>query len=178
MLRYTPGSARDLVVRGQFGDATSALEDMKKLIDNARTRVDQDKTLQKDFETWSDQFQAISAQLIRAERDDPAAVPAAMKAFEQFRIHPKNQDIERAFILGHASRPLSAEVSFLTATAVHERAERAQLDGSSQAANLWRNARDWWDRFLDASAQARSPFPAREPHARALLARCQQFLPK
>ena len=83
-----------------------------------------------------------------------------------------------AAILGHAARPMAAEVAFLTAAAVHERAERAQLEGSGQAPAHWRNARDWWERFLDASAQAHSPFPAREPHARALLARCRQFTAK
>jgi hypothetical protein len=178
MLRYTPNSARDHLLRGQLGEALTALDDLKKLIDNARARFDQDKGLQEDFERWSNEFQAVSAQLIRAERDDPANVPAARRAFEQFRIQPKNMDIERAFVLGHAARPLAAEVTFLMASTVHERAERAQLDGSAQAAGHWRNARDWWVRFLDASAQARALFPAREPHARALLARCQQFVKK
>jgi hypothetical protein len=73
---------------------------------------------------------------------------------------------------------LAAEVTFLLAGCVQERAERAQLDQSAQAAGHWRNAAEWWNRFLDASVEARSPFPTREAHARAQLARCKQFAPK
>ena len=178
MLRYTPGSARDLMVRGQLGEALTALDNMKNLVDNARARIDRDPGLQKDFEKWADEFQSLSAQLIRAEQNDPANAAAARRALEQFRANPRNMDIERAYVLGHAARPLAAEVAFLTATAVQERAERAQLDGSAQAAGNWQNARFWWNQFLDASAQARTPFPAREAHARAHLARAQQHLPK
>jgi hypothetical protein len=69
-------------------------------------------------------------------------------------------------------------VAFLTAQAVHERAERSQLEGTAQAPANWGNAAEWWDRFLVASAQAKSPFPARDQYARALLARCQQFTGK
>jgi hypothetical protein len=69
-------------------------------------------------------------------------------------------------------------MTYLIAACVHERAERAQLEKSSQARAQWRNAAEWWNRFLDASAEAQSPFPAREPHARGLLERCRQFLPK
>ena len=65
-LRFAPGSVRDSLLRGHFREATSALEDLKKHLDNARTRMDQDKELQKDFETWADEFQRLSAKQIRA----------------------------------------------------------------------------------------------------------------
>jgi hypothetical protein len=101
-----------------------------------------------------------------------------MRELEQFRTQPRNRDIERAFVMGSAARPVGAEVAFLMAQCAQERAERTHLDASPQAAGLWQNARDWWDRFLVASAEAGSPFPAREPHARALLARSEQFIKK
>jgi hypothetical protein len=178
MLRYAPHTARDLLVRGQLSEATTALAGMKNTVDDARARLDQDKNLRKDFEAWAEEFQGLSARMIRAERENPAGVAAANRALENFRNNPRNRDIEKAFVLGNAARPLAAEVAFLMAAAVHERAERARLEDSAQAAERWRNAADWWARFLDASAQAKSPFPAREQHARALLARCRGFTAK
>ena len=176
-LRYAPNTPRELLIRGQYSDAMSALDDVKKMVDFARTRMDQDPTLQKDFERWTEELQTLTARALRPDPSDPTGAEA-QRNLDKFRHNPRSQDIERAFVLGHASRPLAAEVSFLTAECVHERAERAQAEGSDQARDRWRNAAEWWRRFLDASAQANSPFPAREPHARDLLARCQQFLGK
>jgi hypothetical protein len=176
-LRYGPSTPRDLLLRGQYREATSALEDVKRTVDNARTRMDQDPTVQMEFDRWTKEFQTLMARVLRPDPDDPDG-SQARRNLEQFRNNARNRDTERAFVLGNASRPLAAEAAFLMAQSVHERAERAQAEGSAQAADHWRNAAEWWQRFLDASAQANSPFPAREPHARDLLARCQQFAGK
>ena len=176
-LRYGPNSPRDLLLRGQYREATSALEDVKRTVDNARTRADQDPNLQKDFDRWTDELQALLAKVIRPDPGDPGGA-MAQRMLDQFRNNPRNRDTERAFVLGQAARPLGAEVTFLMAQCVHERAERAQAEGGTQSSAQWQNAAEWWQRFLDASAQANSPFPAREPHARDLLARCQQFAGK
>ena len=176
-LRYYPNTPRDLMLRGQYREATSALEDVKQSVDNARTRADQDPNLQQDFDRWTVQLQTLLAKVVRPDPGDPGGAQA-QRNLEAFRTNPRNRDTERAFVLGQAARPLGAEVAFLMAQCVHERAERAQAEGGAQAAALWRNAAEWWQRFLDASAQANSPFPAREPHARDLLARCQQFAGK
>jgi hypothetical protein len=177
-LRYSLNSPRDAILRGHFTDATTVLDPLKNSLENARLRSEQDKALQKEFDDWAVALQSHTARMIRARERDPDALPTAIEELEKFRKAPKNRDIERAFIAGMASRPLGAEVVFLLATCVHERAERSHLDKSDRAADNWRNAREWWNRFLDASTQARSPYPAREAHARALLARCQQFAPK
>jgi hypothetical protein len=177
-LRTGPTSPRDLMLRGQFQDAISALESTKQVVDNARMRIERDKELQKDFEKWAEVFRQLFAEVNIARASNPAMAPAATKALEDFRAQQTARDVERAFILGNASRPLAAEVTFLLAGCVQERAERAQLDQSAQAAGHWRNAAEWWNRFLDASVEARSPFPTREAHARAQLARCKQFAPK
>jgi hypothetical protein len=176
-LRYAPNTPRDLLLRGQYSEAMSALADAKQTVDNARSRIEQDPTLQKDFERWTEQLQVLTARTLRPEPGDPTGAQA-QRALEQFRNDRRSRDIEKAFVLGHAARPLGAEVAFLTAECVHERAERAQAEKSERAKGLWRNAAEWWQRFLDASVQANSPFPAREPHARNLLARCQQFTGK
>lgn len=178
MLRYTSGSPRDLMLRGQFREATASLEETKKLVDNARDRMEQDATLRRDFEEWGKQYFELNTKYLRARRDDPAEAPIAEKELTNFRSQPKNVDVERAFVWGNASRPLGAEVAFLMASCVHERAERAQLEGSSQAVGHWKNASDWWGRFLDASAQAQTPFLSREKHAQAMLVRCRQFSEK
>jgi hypothetical protein len=178
-LRYSINSPRDSVLRGHFQEATRVLEDTKKTIEFARTRFEQDKELQKDFEVWADEFQRLSANIIRARRPgDPAGLQAAAQELDYFRKLPRNQDIERAYVLGQAARPLGAEIAFLMATCVHERAERSQLEDSAKAASNWQNAQEWWERYLDVSAQAQSPFPAREAHGRALQTRCKQFTGK
>jgi hypothetical protein len=176
-LRWGPNTPRDQMLRGQFAEAMSVLADKKSEVDNARTRMDQDKGLQADFEKWVDQFQALTARVLRPDPSDPNGAQA-QQALDEFRRSRHSQDMERAFVLGHAARPLGAEVTYLTAQCVHERAERARLEGSSQAPAQWRNAAEWWQRFLDASSEAASPVPARETQARALLARARQFAGK
>jgi hypothetical protein len=177
-LRYASKSPRDLLIRGQFQQVTSALEDTKRVVENARSRIEQDKVLGQEFTGWARRFQDLVTALNTARLRDPTAVPAALRALDEFRNVPANRDIERAFVIGSAARPLGAEVIFLMAACVHERAERAQIDNPARAKASWRNAIEWWERFLDASTQAQSPFPAREPHARALLARCRQLAGK
>jgi hypothetical protein len=170
-LRYSANTPRDLMLHGQYKEAMSALSDLKEAVDNARTRMEQDANLKKDFTQWASELQRLSALAIRPDPSDPSGAQAK-QVLQNFRNAARNRDIERAFVLGNASKPLGAEVTFLMATCVHERAER------SQTPDQWKNAAEWWQRFLEASAQAQAPFPAREPHARALLARCQQFAGK
>ena len=71
-------------------------------------------------------------------------------------------------MLGNAaSKPLGAEVIYLMALCVHERAER------SQTPEQWKNAAEWWQRFLDASALAascRSRHGSRTPAPSSLVA--------
>lgn len=176
-LRYYPNTPRDLLVRGQYREALAALEEVKRAVDNARTRADQDPNLQKDFDRWTVELQTLLAKVVRPDPGDPGGVQAQQN-LAAFRNHPRNRDTERAFVLGAAARPLGAEVAFLLAQCVHERAERTQAEGGAQVQAQWKNAAEWWQRFLDASAQANSPFPAREPHASELLVRCQQFAGK
>lgn len=173
-LRYAPNTPRDLMIRGQFQQANQSLDVTKQAVDNARTRIQNDRTVQKEFQRWAEEFRKRFFDVNLARDRNPAAVPAAMKALDDWQNIPTNRDIERAFVLGSAARPLAAEVAFLMAGCAHERAERTQSDNPATAAANWKNAAEWWNRFLDASIQAGSPFPAREPHARALLARCQQ----
>jgi hypothetical protein len=177
-LRFAPNTPRDLMIRGQFQQANQSLDVTKQMVDNARDRMQTDRTVQKDFQRWAEQFRQLYFQVNLARERNPAAMPAAMKALDDFQNTPTNRNVERAFVLGHAARSLGAEVAFLLAACAHELAERGQLDNSATAAANWKNAAEWWKRFLDASIQAGSPFPAREPHARALLARCQQFTGK
>jgi hypothetical protein len=177
-LRYAANSPRDALLRGQFREAIPALETVKTMFENARSRMETDTSLRKDIDTWAEIFEQLSAKVNRAKLVSPTEASFAMRELEQFRTQPRNRDIERAFVMGSAARPVGAEVAFLMAQCAQERAERTHLDASPQAAGLWQNARDWWDRFLVASAEAGSPFPAREPHARALLARSEQFIKK
>jgi hypothetical protein len=170
-LRYSASSPRDLMLHGQYKEAMSQLSDLNEAVNNASTRMLEDATLKKDFVQWAAELQRLSARAIRPDPSDPDGAQAKQN-LQNFRNAARNRDIEHSFMLGNASKPLGAEIKFLMAMCVHERAER------SQAPDQWNNAAEWWQRFLDASAEAQSPFPAREPHARALLARCQQLAGK
>jgi hypothetical protein len=174
---FGPGSARDLYVRGDLADALAALNEISSEVNTVKSRVDQDRTLRADFAEYFKKLFELGADQQRA-RGDPEAFAAATKAFQAFRTQPKNMDIERAYTLGTAARPLTAEVLYLQASCIHERAERAQLDGAAGAAAGWRNAVESWDRYLSEAAVLRPVFPGREAHAKALRARCQSFLPK
>lgn len=177
-LRYAPTTPRDLLLRGQLQESTTLLEDKKRMVEDARVRFEQDPNLKRDVGPWSERLGQLFAQVNDAKLRDPARVSAALKALEDFRGMPASMDIERAIVWGSAAKPLAADVNYMIAECIHERAERAQLDSTPSAAANWRNAAEWWTRFLDASNQAQSPFPAREAHARNLLARCRQFTGK
>lgn len=174
----TPGSPRDLYVRGNLADALSALTEIGSEITTLKARVQQDPSLRADFNQYFADLFALSADRERAKAGGPDEYAAANQRFIAFVNLPKNRDVERAYTLGTAHRPLGADVLFLTAACVHERAERAQLDGGADAAAGWRNAAECWDRFLNDAPATRTAFPGREPHARAQKARCLTFLPK
>jgi hypothetical protein len=174
---FSPGSARDLYVRGDLSNALAALNEIGSDVSTVKSRVDQDRTLRADFNEYFKKLFELAADQQRA-RGDPEAFAAATKAFQTFRTQPKNMDIERSYTLGTAARPMTAEVLYLQACCIHERAERAQLDGAAGAAAGWRNAAESWDRFLSEAAVLRPAFPGREAHAKAMRARCQSFLPK
>lgn len=175
-LRYTAGSPRDLQLRGNYKEALSGLDETSNQISNARQRIEQDKSLRQDFDRFVDELQSLTAAYYRV-KDDPAASAAARKRIESFQSVQRNVDIERSFVLGTAARPLGAEVLFLTASAVHERCERAEAEGSGNESS-WRNAIDCWDRFLSVAANTRASFPGREPHAKLMKARCESFVKK
>ncbi|HVK14071.1 MAG TPA: hypothetical protein VM597_35335 [Gemmataceae bacterium] len=174
---FSPGSPRDLYVRGDLADALSALNQIGSEISTVKSRVDQDRGLSKDFAEYFKKLFEMSADQQRA-RNDPEAFATATKQMMAFRTQAKNADIERSYTLGTAARPMTAEVLYLTAACVHERAERAQADGATETAAGWRNAAECWDRYLSEAAALRPAFPGREPHARAMRARCQSFLTK
>ena len=170
-----------LLLRGHFKERTVGPRGGQEAswtmpaLGSTRTR-----TLQKDFETGPIQFQRC-----RPSRSGRASATRrrcrrplqSMRAFPQH--NPQNRDIERAFVLGHGV-PAARRRGHVPDGQLRPRAGRAGPTRRicPRPRGSWRNAREWWERFLDASAQARSPFPAREPHARDLLARCKQFAPK
>jgi hypothetical protein len=177
-LRFGPDLPRDLMLRGQFSIAIDKLGTRKGFVENARQRLEQDPDIQKDFASWLEQFRHLRAEATRAQFNNPADLPAATRALDDFQRNPHNNDIERTVIYGTAGWDLNAEVTYLMAACVHERAERAELDNPGQAAAQWQNAQDWWGRYLEVSAQAGHPIPSRDAHAIRLQARCRHSTQK
>src|SRR5262249_32625086 len=90
---FSPGSPRDLYVRGDLSDALSGLNEIGNEVNTIKSRVDQDRTLREDFATYFKKLFELSADQERA-RSDPEAFAAAAKRFRAFRTEPKNMDIE------------------------------------------------------------------------------------
>jgi hypothetical protein len=176
-LRWSLGSPRDYQLRGMFKDATAGLMHVKGELERERSRVGQNHKLVADFDRISDTMLKLSAERERARRDNNGAKLAeASTKYDDFMKDNYTQAVLRAYIMSHATPPLTAEVMYLLAACVHERAERASLTNTKAAKADWENARDWWKRYLDASTEAKNVVPARDVHAQALLRRCDEQL--
>src|SRR5262249_53573120 len=56
-LRYGANSPRDALLRGHFREAVPTLENVKTMFENARTRMETDKSLRKDLDEWAEKFE-------------------------------------------------------------------------------------------------------------------------
>ncbi len=169
-LHYGQNAAMQRLIRGQFKEATSQLSEVRANADAAKVRAGQDPQLKADFAKWGDTLQNLSANVERAKKNDPAAEPAARQALDQFVRQPRNADTQRAWVMGHAARPLVAETSYLLALCVHERTLRLQARSAAADPAAWKVVLDWWDRYLDASAQVSAPVKGRDEQAKRLRA--------
>jgi len=168
-LHYGPNAAMHLLARGQFKEATTQLSEVRMQADAAKTRAARDPQLQADFVKWADQLQAFSAALARAQqRNDAAAEANARQSLDAFVRSPRNLETQRVWVTGKAAKPLLAEANFMLALCVHERTLRLRQWTGTPDPGAWKVALDWWDRYLDASAQTGEAFESRDAHAKKL----------
>ena len=170
-LHFGQNSASHHLIRGQFKEGTTQLSDVRSMAEIARTRSEQDPALRANFQMWSQQLQSLIADVSRStQRGDQAQEVAAKQNLDSFFKDQRNQEVQRAWVLGYASRPLLAESNYLLALSVHERTNRLQLKSAKPDPNAWKTVVDWWNRYLDSAAQTEGGFPKRDEQALRLKA--------
>jgi hypothetical protein len=136
-------------------------------------------------EEWSRQANPIFADIARAEQSGDAGELARAKSAQlEFLLKAPVSEKMALYVRRQTSRLLSAEATYELALLVHEQAEREQARlemkpdsaAGAEAGRAWRNAADWWQRYLDNYPELRGSFKDRDAHARRLLDRCKQFL--
>lgn len=175
-LRWAAGSPRDYLLRGMFKDATAGLMHIKSEIDRERNRLEQGKEMLAEFNNYAERLSKLWADVERAKlRNDLVAGAEATKTLEAFAAQGRGRGVQRVFVMTYAVPPLSADLTYLLAVCVQERAERADAAGKSTKTD-WENAHEWWNRYRDASQVSAVKLAPRDQHAQEMHARCQAKL--
>ncbi|WP_020469270.1 hypothetical protein [Zavarzinella formosa] len=178
-LHFGQNSATQHLIRGQFKEATTQLSDVRSMAEFARTRSEQDPMLKADFAQWSETLQNLSANVLRAgQKGGQVEEAVARQRLEEFFRTPRNLEIQKAWVLGYASRPLLAESNFLLALCVHERTLRMQTRTGTPDPTAWKTVLDWWERYLDSASQVNGPYQNRDAQAKRLKAQAEEFAAK
>jgi hypothetical protein len=179
------GSPRDHLLRGNFSSASAALTELKDRNEALRDRAALEGQFASVVEEWSRQANPIFADIARAEQSGDAGELARAKSAQlEFLLKAPVSEKMALYVRRQTSRLLSAEATYELALLVHEQAEREQARlemkpdsaAGAEAGRAWRNAADWWQRYLDNYPELRGSFKDRDAHARRLLDRCKQFL--
>jgi hypothetical protein len=185
-----PGKPRDLVLRGQFKDASSQ---MVPRLEQLRTQDDIFKKTQEDvfteFETWKQHlYEAYGkeekAKEARHRGGPPEAVEAAVQAREQ--VWKSGVKVLSILVEGGTAESRRAQVMYQQGLCMHEQAERARARADALAGaegadadevksardaalSAWRDAAGWWTNYTQLY-----PRTAQGIHARLLLARVRE----
>lgn len=174
---------RELILRGQFEEATNMLVLYRDLFDQYQRARDGLPENDEEIARWCDNAMNVELFLIRARAaksakpETPTELDLAKKAVAELR-----KNCEQRFAALNFPRALAGSLGERTvyhlALSKHEYAERLQArlrrpgqtqneTGESAAQEAWRSAADWWSTYLqdyEAALAAAS--------ARTLLAQC------
>lgn len=166
-----PGQARDLILRGQFAEATEQLVAHRARM--AR-RPHSEQEMKKIAEEWAANVTRDYANLLRAERaakSDPAAAANVVAARERMDVWWRDARLTWQYMDILASGPLTAESTYLLALAKHEQAERlTHRPETANDADAWQSAIEWWRTYLGTYANSGAAASARRNMALALAA--------
>jgi transglutaminase-like putative cysteine protease len=141
-----PGQAHDLIVRGQFREATDQLVAAQS---RAKHRPGNPAELAKYAEEWANAARRYTAAQSRRERGagDPAAL-AQMDVDKQLadQLWQSNRG-PQAYLEYLVAEPLAAQATYLLGLCKHEEAERKR-DQPDAARPAWATAQQWWRSFL------------------------------
>jgi transglutaminase-like putative cysteine protease len=161
-----PGQAHDLILRGQFREATEQLIGVQT---QAKHRPGNPDELIKNTEDWAKAAREYAADAIRNERGGLDA--AGLERMNQNRMtaerlwqSPRGPLVYLQFL---TSDMVASHTTYLLGLCKHEEAERlaSQPDVARPA---WRTAQQWWRSFLNSYPTHPSAPAARRSLARAL----------
>jgi hypothetical protein len=133
---------RQLVLRGQYDEATAAMVGLADQLRALRNRGDIAQAASH-VAPWADKVRAAYADLLRANRGNDAG--AAATAGERLETLGRDARPIEAYVQWLAAGPALARLEFLTAVAKHDQAEarRAKAD-----AKTWTTAVGAWRSFV------------------------------
>jgi hypothetical protein len=181
-----PKSPRNLMLRGQFSQATPKLEREQRLLDEQKKRREVAVDLEKQVDEWVEKALPLYARQITAREAKDAA--ALAEAERQIDALWKQADAVGILLGGATVTARNAEVTYLLALCTHERAEQlqAQLDRAAAptaedvrgARDEWKEALSSWDQFLGSYPDRPGQTPDRpnQAAARRLRARALEAL--
>jgi hypothetical protein len=165
-----PDSPRAAALQGRLNDAVGTLTAQREALDLQIEAARRRGGLDAELTTLAAAVDRLEAEAARAARNNDVA--AAQSA--QAKLAPAKEEfvkLAQALALREVGPSLASETLYESALAIHEKAARSGADRRDE----WRNAADWWTRYLEAYPQARrhSPDPERVAHAKALLKEAQ-----
>ena len=178
------GSPRDNLLRGSFDNATASLRNLKERNDALFQQIPPENQLKSAVPEWAQRASEFFAEVRRAEESGDASALAKAHAAERLFLQTPLSEKMALLVRRATTRLLSAESSYYLAMLVHEKAERSQArlertpgaKNRTESALLWKDASDWWRRYLDNYPDLRSRFKDRDDQARQLRDRCKTFL--
>jgi hypothetical protein len=166
-----PGQARDMLLRGQFQEATEHLVAVQTKIN---TRSVSDKDLEENSRLWAAEAQRMYADLYRAERaakTDASAAADVIKFKEQTDLLWKRSQGPSMYLDVLAAPTVNEEATFLLALGKHEQAERqGHRPGAAKGSAPWETTRKWWVQFLNTYPNSSAAGAARRNLAATLAA--------
>jgi hypothetical protein len=145
-----PGQARDLIHRGQFGEATEQLVALRSQLDKRPTSV---SDLEASSANWSkavlSSFADLQVAERKAKRGDPTGFAEQTEARTKLDSLWNRREMPMRYIDVLASEPVTAEATYLLALCKHEQAEqlRRTRRGASDP-GAWQAALTWWNHFV------------------------------
>lgn len=165
-----PGQSAELMLRGQFHDATEQLVALQSKL-SARP-LSETQAFQ-ESQGWAEAAREVYADLLRAERAAKTD-PAAAASIAEIRLKIDNlwkKSLSPNILLDIIASPIvDEEATYLLAIGKHEQAERAAHRQKGDVAASWDTTRKWWIQFLNTYPNSAWAAPARRNFAMALLA--------
>ena len=171
-------SIRDRILQGQTTQAVTELTNRKDRIDSQVEAIRQDRTLERQVVETGQRLDVADATASRVARgNDPVVISESQRRLDdarrEFRVAAKS------LALREAGPPIASTTLYEIALSIHERCERLELNPRStpeQRVEGWKNAEDWWRRYLQSypANHQRPSVQQRDVQARQLLQRSQE----